>query len=52
MGRMRERNERIPDPGKRFSYVVVKSLLLYNEQDRKVPHKVGDYMKYANIAKE
>ena len=52
MGRMRERNERIPDPGKRFSYVVVKGPPLYNEQGRKVPHRVGDYMEYADIAKE
>ena len=52
MGRMRERNERIPDPGERFSYVVVKGPPLYNEQGRKVPHRVGDYMEYADIAKE
>ena len=52
MGRMRERNERIPDPGERFSYVIVKGPPLYNEQGRKVPHRVGDYMEYADIAKE
>ena len=52
MKRMSERNERIPDPGKRFSYVVVKGPPLYNEQDRKMPHRVRDYMEYADIAKE
>jgi len=52
MRRMRERNERIPDPGERFSYVIVKGLLLYNEQGRKVPYRVGDYMEYTDIAKE
>ena len=52
IGHMRERNERISDPGERFSYVVVKGPPLYNEQGRKVPHRVGDYMEYADIAKE
>ncbi|RIB01140.1 hypothetical protein C2G38_2297601 [Gigaspora rosea] len=52
MGRMRERNERIPDPGERFSYIVIKGPPLYNEQGRKMPHRVGDYMEYADIAKE
>ncbi|GBB89184.1 hypothetical protein RclHR1_15880005 [Rhizophagus clarus] len=50
--RMREKNERIPDPGERFSYVVVKSPPLYNEKGQKEPHRIGDYMKYADIAKE
>ncbi len=52
MGRMRKRNERIPDPGERFSYVVVKGPPLYNKEGRKEPHRVGDFMKYADIAKE
>ncbi len=52
MGCIRKRNERISDPDKWFSYVVVKGPLLYNEQDRKIPHRVGDYMEYADIAKE
>ncbi|RIB05477.1 hypothetical protein C2G38_2219571 [Gigaspora rosea] len=39
MGRMKERNKRIPDPGKRFSYIVIKGPPLYNEQDRKIPHR-------------
>ncbi|CAI2182591.1 11232_t:CDS:10 [Funneliformis geosporum] len=33
------RNERIPDPSERFSYVVVKGLPLYNKDSRKEPHK-------------
>ncbi|RIA85344.1 hypothetical protein C1645_830949 [Glomus cerebriforme] len=49
---MRERNERIPDPGERFSYIIVKGPLLYNKKSRKEPHRVGDYMEYTNIAKE
>jgi hypothetical protein len=52
MGRMRERSERISDPGERFSYVVVKGPLLYNKEGRKEPHRVGNFMEYANIAKE
>ncbi len=40
---MRKRNERIPDPSEQFSYIVIKGLPLYNEQDRKVSHRVGLY---------
>ncbi|CAG8725743.1 15419_t:CDS:1, partial [Acaulospora morrowiae] len=42
--RMRERNERIPDPGKWFGYVVVKDPPLYNKEGRKEPHRVGNFM--------
>ena len=52
IGRMREKNERIPDPGEQFSYVVVKGPPLYNEKGRKEPHRIGDYIEYADIAKE
>ena len=52
MERMRERNESIPDPGERFSYVVVKGPRLRNEKGRLIPYRVGDYMEYADIAKE
>ncbi|CAG8730762.1 uncharacterized protein OCT59_000623 [Rhizophagus irregularis] len=52
MERMRERNKRIPDPGERFSYVVVKGPRLRNEKGRLIPVRVGDYMEYADIAKE
>ncbi|RIB04471.1 hypothetical protein C2G38_2222263 [Gigaspora rosea] len=45
-------NEKIPDPGERFSYVVVKGPPLYNKEGRKEPHRVGDFMEYADIAKE
>ncbi|GBC10671.1 hypothetical protein RclHR1_09810005 [Rhizophagus clarus] len=49
---MRERNERIPDPGERFSYIVVKGLPFYNKESKKEPHRVGDFMEYTDIAKE
>ncbi|POG82469.1 hypothetical protein GLOIN_2v1469774 [Rhizophagus irregularis DAOM 181602=DAOM 197198] len=49
---MRERNERIPDPGERFSYVVVKGPRLRSEEGQLIPYRVGDYMEYAGIAKE
>ncbi|GBB87524.1 hypothetical protein RclHR1_00140028 [Rhizophagus clarus] len=52
MERMRERNESIPDPGERFSYVAVKGPRLRNEKGRLIPYRVGDYMEYADIAKE
>ncbi|CAB4492569.1 unnamed protein product [Rhizophagus irregularis] len=47
-----ERNERIPDLGERFSYVVVKSPHLHSEEGQLIPYRVGDYMEYAGIAKE
>ncbi|CAI2190219.1 6035_t:CDS:2, partial [Funneliformis geosporum] len=51
--RMKERNERIPDPGKQFSYVIVKGPHLHDEKGRLIPYRVGDYMKYpSNIGKE
>ncbi|CAI2201787.1 1122_t:CDS:1, partial [Funneliformis geosporum] len=50
---MRERNERIPNPGKQFSYIVVKDSCLRDEKGRLIPYRVGDYMEYpSNIAKE
>ncbi|CAI2197717.1 8813_t:CDS:1, partial [Funneliformis geosporum] len=53
MKRMRERNERIPDPGEQFSYIVVKGPRLRNEIGRLIPYRVRDYMEYpSNIAKE
>ncbi|RGB21944.1 DNA polymerase family B-domain-containing protein [Rhizophagus diaphanus] len=48
----KEKNERIPDPGERFSYVVVKGPRLRNEKGWLIPIRVGDYMEYADIAKE
>ncbi|CAB5208415.1 unnamed protein product [Rhizophagus irregularis] len=49
---MERENERIPDPGEHFSYVVVKGPRLRNEKGRLIPYRVGDYMEYADIAKE
>ncbi len=49
---MREKNKRIPDPDKRFNYVIVKGPPLYNKKGRKEPHRVGNFMKYVDIAKE
>ncbi|CAI2186491.1 10892_t:CDS:1, partial [Funneliformis geosporum] len=50
---MRERNERIPDPGEQFSYIVVKGPRLHDEKGRLIPYRVGDYMVYpSNIGKE
>ncbi|CAG8650216.1 2720_t:CDS:1, partial [Acaulospora morrowiae] len=52
MGHMKEKNERIPNSGERFSYVVVKGPPFYNKEGRKEPHRIGDFMEYADIAKE
>ncbi|RGB33271.1 hypothetical protein C1646_761934 [Rhizophagus diaphanus] len=46
MERMREKNERIPDPGERFSYFIVKGPHLRNEKGWLIPYRVGDYMEY------
>ena len=57
MKRMRERiasrrkNIKIPDSGKHFSYVVVNDSFHYKEDGMKLTRK-GDYMEFANIAKE
>ncbi|RGB36306.1 hypothetical protein C1646_758284 [Rhizophagus diaphanus] len=52
MKRMRERNERIPDPGERFSYVVVKGPRLRSKEGQLIPYRVGDYMEYFDDSSE
>ncbi|CAG8719098.1 1438_t:CDS:1, partial [Dentiscutata heterogama] len=49
---MRERSERISNPGKWFSYIVVKGPCLHNKKGRLIAHRVGDYIEYTDIAKE
>ncbi|CAI2192086.1 11538_t:CDS:2, partial [Funneliformis geosporum] len=50
---MREKNKRIPDPGKQFSYIVMKGPRLRDEKGKFIPYRVGDYMEYpSNIGKE
>ncbi|CAI2176402.1 9238_t:CDS:1, partial [Funneliformis geosporum] len=50
---MRERNERIPDPGEQFSYIIVKDSYLRDKIGRLIPYRVKDYMEYpSNIAKK
>ena len=57
MERMRERivsekkNIKISDSGEHFSYVVVNDNSRYKEDGMKLTRK-GDYMEFANIAKE
>ncbi|CAG8568222.1 2602_t:CDS:1 [Dentiscutata heterogama] len=41
-----------PDPGERFSYVVVKGDPLYDENGKKQPRRVADYMEFPDNAKE
>ena len=53
MERMREKyEERIPDPGERFSYVIVKGERCRDDNGRLIPYKVADYMQFPDIAKE
>jgi DNA polymerase elongation subunit (family B) len=52
MERMEERGKKKPDPGERFSYVVVKGPRLRDEKGRLIPYRVGAFMEYADIAKE
>src|SRR3954451_17380878 len=47
----REKNIKIPDSGEQFSYVVVNNGPRYKEDGTKSTRK-GDYMEFANIAKE
>ncbi|CAI2199867.1 12076_t:CDS:2, partial [Funneliformis geosporum] len=35
------RNERIPDPGEQFSYIIVKGPRLRDEKGRLIPYRVG-----------
>ena len=46
-----EKNIKIPDSGEHFSYVVVNDGPCYKEDGTKSTRK-GDYMEFANIAKE
>ncbi|CAG8742623.1 2202_t:CDS:1, partial [Dentiscutata heterogama] len=43
---MKEKKLNIPDPGERFSYVVVKGECYRDEKSRLIPYRVGDYMEY------
>ncbi|CAI2178075.1 6361_t:CDS:2 [Funneliformis geosporum] len=53
MKRIRERNERIPNPDEQFSYIIVKGPYLHDEKGRLIPYRVGDNMEYlSNIAKK
>ena len=50
---MKEKYEnKIPNSGERFSYVVVKGSSLYDENGKKQPRRVADYMEFSDIAKE
>jgi DNA polymerase elongation subunit (family B) len=50
---MREKyEERIPDPGERFSYVIIKGERCRDDNGRLIPYKVADYMQFPDIAKE
>lgn len=40
------------DPGEKFSYVLVKSDLLYDLKGNKIAIKAGDLMEYSHIAKQ
>ena len=46
-----EKNIKIPDSGEHFSYVIVNDGPRYKEDGTKSTRK-GDYMEFANIAKE
>ena len=52
MGHIRKKNKRIPNSSKWFSIIVIKGPPLYNKQGKKISHRVGNYMKYADITKE
>ena len=47
----RRKNIKIPDSDKHFSYVVMNDNSRYKEDSTKSTRK-GDYMEFANIAKE
>ena len=49
---MKEKKLSIPDPGERFSYVVISGPPLRDEKNRKIPRRNADYMEYPDFAKE
>ena len=50
---MKEKYEnKIPDPGERFSYVVVKGERCRDEKGRLISYRVSDYMEYPEFAKK
>ncbi|CAG8612507.1 2061_t:CDS:2, partial [Diversispora eburnea] len=39
-----------PEPGKRFSYIVVEPEVIYDKYRIKISQKKGDYMEYVNVS--
>ncbi|PKK60029.1 DNA/RNA polymerase [Rhizophagus irregularis] len=52
MSRMREKGLKIPDPGERFSYILVKGERYRDEKGRLIQRRNADYMEYPEIVKE
>ncbi|CAB4435828.1 unnamed protein product [Rhizophagus irregularis] len=49
---MREKGLKIPDPGERFSFVVVKKPPLYSKKGKEKQVNVGERMEYSDNAKK
>ncbi len=50
---MKEKYEnKIPNSGECFSYVVIKEGFLYNENSKKQSRRVANYMEFLDIAKK
>ena len=52
INRMKEKKLNIPDPGERFSYVIIKGERYRDEKGRLISYRLGDYMEYPEFAKE
>ncbi|PKY47853.1 ribonuclease H-like protein [Rhizophagus irregularis] len=52
IARMREKGLKIPDPGERFSFVVVKKPPLYSKKGKEKQVNVGERMEYSDNAKK
>ncbi|CAB5346773.1 unnamed protein product [Rhizophagus irregularis] len=52
MTRMREKGLKIPDPGERFSYVLVKGERQRDEKGRLIARRIADYMEYPETVKK
>ncbi|CAG8640673.1 1938_t:CDS:1, partial [Paraglomus occultum] len=42
----------IPEPGERFEYIVVEGENYYDNNNRKIPWKKGNYMEFPDVAKK
>src|SRR5947208_148770 len=43
---------KIPEPGERFSYIVIEPEVIYDKYGTKIPQQKGDCMEYVDVVKK